>query len=277
MALTAFQRTICRLIARQRLASGESYVAGGVALNTLTNAQRLSRDIDLFHDTVAAVSANWDADRRSLEAAGYRVEAKREREAFVEATVSMENESVIMQWAADSAFRFFPLVEHEDFGLTLHPFDLATNKVLALVGRLEARDWVDVIRCHVRIQRLGYLAWAASGKDPGFSPGAILEQAGRSARYSEGEIAELSFAGEPPTAAGLSRQWHAMLAEAHELVAALPPASAGKCVLTESGDLYLGDVAELKAAMSAGSLRFHEGRMRGALPRMVSVTSGNQP
>jgi len=33
-----------------------------------------------------------------------------------------------------------------------------------------------------RIQRLGYLAWAASGKDPGFSPAAILDQAGRSSR-----------------------------------------------------------------------------------------------
>ena len=32
-------------------------------------------------------------------------------------------------------------------GLALHPFDLATNKVLALVGRLEARDWVDVLTC----------------------------------------------------------------------------------------------------------------------------------
>ena len=28
----------------------------------------------------------------------------------------------------------FPLLEHEQLGLTLHPFDLATNKVLALVG-----------------------------------------------------------------------------------------------------------------------------------------------
>lgn len=36
-------------------------------------------------------------------------------------------------------------MEHEDLGLTLHPFDLATNKVLALVGRLEVRDWVDVL------------------------------------------------------------------------------------------------------------------------------------
>jgi hypothetical protein len=34
---------------------------------------------------------------------------------------------------------------------------------------------------------LGYLAWAACGKDPGFSPTAIVELAARSARYSEAE------------------------------------------------------------------------------------------
>ena len=157
MALTEFQRTLCRLIARQRRDSGESYVAGGVALNAATGAARLSRDIDLFHDTTEAVAASWEADRRLLQAGGYQVDAQREREGFVEALVSRAGESVMIQWAQDSAFRFFPLVEHDDFGLTLHPFDLATNKVLALVGRLEARDWVDVINCHERIQRLGCL------------------------------------------------------------------------------------------------------------------------
>lgn len=97
MALTAFQRTVCRLIAEQRRTSGESYVAGGAALNTLTGAARVSRDIDLFHDTIAAVATCWEADRRRLEAHGYRVRAQREREGFAEATVSKETESVLLQ------------------------------------------------------------------------------------------------------------------------------------------------------------------------------------
>ena len=268
MALTEFQRTLCRVVARQRLDSGESYVAGGVALNAMTGATRISRDIDLFHDTTAAVAASWEADRRLLEAHGYQVRAQREREAFVEALVSRGGASTVIQWAADSAFRFFPLVEHEDFGLTLHPFDLATNKVLAMVGRLEARDWVDVIHCHDRIQRLGYLAWAASGKDPGFSPAAILEQAGRSARYTTGEIAALAFAGAPPDAAELSHRWHAMLRQARELVGVLPPAETGRCVLDERGELFAGDAAGLRTALAGGALRFHEGRIRGALPQL---------
>jgi hypothetical protein len=269
MALTEFQRSVCRLIARRRVESGESYVAGGVALNTLTGADRVSRDIDLFHDTAESVTSSWEADRALLATNGYHVDAQRERTAFVEAVVSRGPGSVVVQWVADSAFRFFPLVEHEDFGLVLHPFDLATNKVLALVGRVEARDWVDVIHCHDRIQRLGYLAWAACGKDPGFSPPSILDQAGRSARYSAAEISALAFAGPTPDAGDLSRRWHAMLDEARGLVSALPAGEAGKCVLDARGELFAGNLVELRAAVAAGTLRFHEGRLRGTLPRLL--------
>ena len=268
MALTEFQRAVCRLIAEQHIASGESYVAGGVALNTLTKAARVSRDIDLFHDSAEAVTTSWQADRKLLESHDYRIQTQRERDGFVEAEISKAGESVIVQWAADSAFRFFPLMRHEDFGLTLHPFDLATNKVLALVGRLEARDWVDVVNCHERIQRLGYLAWAASGKDPGFSPAGILDQAGRSARYSAAEIEALAFDGPPPDAAELSHRWHHMLNEARELVAALPPAEVGTCVLEVGGNLFMGDGEELRAALTRHEVRFHEGRMHGAVPRL---------
>jgi hypothetical protein len=143
---------------------------------------RLSRDLDVFHDTLEAVARTWDRDRAMLEAAGYRVAAVRERPGYVEALCSRDGHDVAVEWARDSAFRFFPLIEDGDLGLALHPFDLATNKVLALIGRAEARDWVDVIACHERLQPLAYLAWAASGKDPGFTPSGILDHARRSAR-----------------------------------------------------------------------------------------------
>ncbi len=79
MALTTLQREICRLIADNRVASGESYVAGGAALNELMRAPRISRDVDLFPDTEQALAADWDADRRLLEASGYRLRVVRER------------------------------------------------------------------------------------------------------------------------------------------------------------------------------------------------------
>jgi hypothetical protein len=268
MALTPFQRFVCRTVAQARIDSGESYVAGGVALNELTGAARVSRDIDVFHDTEAAVHAAWQQDRLGLERQGLSIRVLREHSGYVEAEVRGRDDAVRMEWARDSAFRFFPLVAHADLGLTLHPVDLATNKVLALVGRLEVRDWVDVITSHERIQPLGYLAWAASGKDPGFSPHAILEQAGRTARYSAEEVAGLEYAGPAPDAALLSRRWHAILEDAHRLTAALPPEQAGTCVLTSSGELCRLGPGELRSVLVEGAVRFHPGRIRGALPQL---------
>ena len=123
MALTDFQRTVCRLLADHRISS----------------SSRISRDIDLFHDTVEALEASWAADRQLLGTHGFEVRVLRERSSYVEAEIGRSGEVVLMEWARDSAYRFFPLLQHSDLGLTLHPFDLATNKTLALVGRLEVR------------------------------------------------------------------------------------------------------------------------------------------
>ena len=112
------------------------------------------------------------------------------------------------------------------------------------------------------------LAWAAAGKDPAFGPKAILEQAGRSARYSQAEVATLSFSGPIPDAAVLSRRWHEMLKEARGLIDPLPPAQVGKCVIDARGGLFQGDVEGLRAAIDSNILHFHEGSIRGALPRV---------
>jgi len=269
MAITGYQREVCRLIAGSRIERGEAYVAGGVALNTLIEASRVSRDIDLFHDTREALGATWEADRQLLEQAGYGIEVRRERPTFVEAVVGRGDDHVVMQWMCESAFRFFPLVEHPDFGLTLHAFDLATNKVLALVGRLEVRDWVDVIECNDRLQQLAYLAWAACGKDPGYGPAMILGEARRSSRYTDVEVAELAFEGPPPSAADLSRRWSALLREADEILDRLPPAEAGKCVLTAEGELFRGRAADIESALRDGGVLFHAGCIRGALPTFL--------
>lgn len=63
MALTEFQRRILRLLADRRRAGGESYIAGGVALNIALDTHRVSRDVDVFHDTAEAVTVSFEADR----------------------------------------------------------------------------------------------------------------------------------------------------------------------------------------------------------------------
>jgi hypothetical protein len=243
-------------------------VAGGVALTVALRTHRLSRDLDLFHDTTDAVARSWDRDRLALASDGYTVDTVRERPGYVEAVISRHDSRLVVEWARDSAFRFFPLVEHDELGLTLHPFDLAANKVLALVGRLEARDWVDVIECDARLQPLGYLAWAAAGKDPGFTPLGILEQAHRSGRYTDDEISALAFDGPAPVAADLSRRWHDALHAARTVVERLPAEHVGHAVLTMDGRLCTSGHADLDRALSSGHLVFHRGRIGGALPQI---------
>lgn len=271
MALTELQRAICRLIARNRIESGESYVAGGVALNEALRAQRVSRGIDLFHDTNEALDATWEADRTLLETRGFQVEVLRQFQGFVQAAVGGLGDRVKMEWVRDSAYRFFPLQLDEVLGVTLHPFDLATNKILALVGRLEVRDWIDAIASHEKIQPLGYLAWAACGKDPGFSPSAILEFASRS-HYAQDEVSQLAFDGAPPDAADLSRRWRTAIEEARKIIALLPPPEAGKAVLMKSGALCLEGPEALEKGLHAGQVLFHAGRLRGALPGFASTS-----
>jgi hypothetical protein len=261
MALTALQVAILRLLSERRMRSGESYVAGGVALNHVLQAPRLSQDIDLFHDTDQALLQSWQDDRELLRGAGYSVEVVHEAPGFIDAEVGRDRDAVLVQWARDSAFRFFPLMRDETLGLTLHPYDLATNKALALAGRLEPRDWIDLINCHEAIQPLGCLAWAACGKDPGFTPEFIIDAAAAQ-RYAQEEIDLLAFVDGPPSAAELGGRWKQAVREAREIIARLPVETLGCCVLDRGGRLWTGPGADLEP----GGLLYHRGTIGGALP-----------
>jgi len=269
MALTPLQQRICRLLAEERKRSGESYVAGGAALNECLRGRRLSKDVDLFHDTAEAVAATWPKDRDVLLAAGLSVSVRRQDPAgFVEAEIADQSDRAVVQWAHDSAYRFFPLVEHEVFGLTLHPIDLATNKTLALVGRRAVRDWVDVVHCHETLQPLGYLAWAAAGKNLGFGPLDIIEEAARTTRYAKPELAAVVFEGPAPDFDAIAKTWRKAITDAREIIRLLPPEHAGKVVLDHHNHLEKASPVTLIRDLKAGRVAFHEGRIRGALPQV---------
>ena len=265
MALTAHQRSICRLLASGRLGR-ESYVAGGVALNKLLDAPRRSRDIDLFHDTVEALARSLQHDVELLRANAYTCDFLRQAPTFAEARVSRASDLTLIQWVHDSAYRFFPLIEDDELGLTLHPVDLAANKVLAMAGRLEPRDWIDVIHSHRKLQPLGYVAWAACGKDPGYSPMSLLQEMQRSSKYSQAELDLLDFDGAPPSAKELAGEWHRILGEANAICEILPPEEAGMCVVIDDGKLCRLEPDALAGALAAGRLHFHSGYIGGAWP-----------
>ena len=73
-----------------------------------------------------------------LQDAGYGYDAIREAPSFTEALVSKGNESTLIQWVQDSAFRFFPLCGDDELGLTLHPFDLALMQWKTRSGRVRS-------------------------------------------------------------------------------------------------------------------------------------------
>ena len=60
MATTKFQAEILQRLARLRIEGGQTYVAGGLALNHLLGAPRISHDIDIFNDTEDAVAAAFE-------------------------------------------------------------------------------------------------------------------------------------------------------------------------------------------------------------------------
>jgi hypothetical protein len=112
MPLTALQKDVLAVLAANR--SEESHFAGGVVLNAAEDSARYSHDFDIFHELAEEVTRASNRDVEVLRAAGFTVETlSRENEwektcTFRKAKVSRGKESVEIDWAADSAFRFFP-------------------------------------------------------------------------------------------------------------------------------------------------------------------------
>lgn len=267
MALTEPQIKVLQLLTSRRKEEA-SYFAGGAALNLLLKADRKSHDLDLFHDSTEALQATWNCDRAVLESNGYTIEILREVVSFVEADVCSGEDHVRIQWVRDSAFRFFPLITDAVFGMMLHPFDLATNKVLALASRLEPRDWLDTIECHKRMQPLGFLMWAACGKDPGINPEMLASDAAR-LHYSQLEIDMHDFEGPAPSAQHLGILWKDAVASAKNLIELLPEEHSGECLLAENGELYNGAPGQVSEDLEAGKIIFHKGSIKGAWPVVI--------
>jgi hypothetical protein len=177
MALTQLQSDILRHLAKNRSAS--SYLAGGLMLNKAWH--RRSDDIDIFHDSDEEVTEAAQMDLTTLEAAGYNVRRDFIVYGCVDATVSDESSSTVIQWFAETKRRFFPLVKDEEWGARLHQADLAVNKVLAASGRSKARDIADLVAIGLNYCPLGPLVLAAAGKPPNFSPRRTIDEIRRHA------------------------------------------------------------------------------------------------
>jgi hypothetical protein len=263
MPLGAFEQKVLRLLAMNR--NPDSYVAGATVLNQDPGSPRVSKDVDVFHDTIEALATCADLDIETLRAARFEVvEAGRRYDTFRRALVRRGGQQTKIEWVFDSAFRFFPVEPDQDLGWRLNFWDVAVNKVLALAGRSEIRDWVDVLRLHGRHLHLGALAWAGTGKDPGLSPEAIIRWGGRQAVYRPEDLADLTLS-EPVTLPQLKERWLEASSAALELIARLPLDEVGCFYLDRAGKPVCPD----PAAPDFPNLTRHFGSVKGAWPRTV--------
>lgn len=218
MPPSAIQFRVLRTIASNR--TPDSHVAGGLALNL--DLPRLSHDIDIFHRTRDGVAEAAEIDAAALRAAGYAVEWRHRAPGFYSADVTSGAEGTSLDWAHDSAFRFFPIEPHPLLGFVLHPFDLAIGKAHAAASRSEPRDALDLVHIHENHFPLGAVAWAAPATDPGFSPSLLLNWISRFSRHRDADYARVDSL-EPISAADVGRRLRVALAEAVEYVARMPP------------------------------------------------------
>jgi hypothetical protein len=159
---------------------------------------------------------------------------------------------------------FFPVQADAELGFVLHPLDGATNKMLALAGRGELRDYLDVLFLHQNVLSLGALAWAACGKDAGFTPQFLIEEAQRLAHYPASRWNTL-WLREPADPVKCKRQWVQALAEAKALFRKLPDEEVGCLYLKAEHQAVTPD----PASPEFPRLRRHHGSVRGAWPAIT--------
>ena len=262
MPLTDLQRKLLKTIAANR--SPDSYLAGATIQHRRDDSPRFSQDLDYFHDLESKVAECAEQDAATLLAAGFKLEWSLRTPAFHRAVVSDATEKVRIEWAQDSAFRFFPLQKDPLCGYRLHDADAATNKMLALAGRQEVRDFVDILHLNATYLSLGSLAWAACGKDPGYTPDFLLDHAARHTAYQQADIDRLRLKA-PLHLPDMKRQWLQALETARQLVDELPA--------DELGCLYLDSKHQPTSpdprADSFAALTRHRGKTREAWPTFV--------
>lgn len=224
MPLTAFQTGVVRILAKHR--APESHLAGGAVINRGATSLRFSNDLDIFHDVAASVAAYAEEDAKALQYADYSIEWTLRGEGILKAVVNRGEDGVRLDWTTDSAFRFFPAQPDEDFGYCLHQADLATNKVLALAGRTEIRDFLDILSIDQTYLSLGAVIWAACGKDQGYTPAFLLDQTNRHSRFQEIDLKSEHLA-RPVDLRELKGQWLAAYARAERLFERLSPEELG--------------------------------------------------
>ncbi len=150
-------------------------LAGGAALIAWGIGDRITRDLDFFAIHAETVDALGPVLERELRARGLHVEVVRSSPGFVRYEISDGEDTTELDLAWDFRMR---ALQQTALGLVLDRDELAADKTLALYGRAEARDFVDVFRLrdYYSRERLCELAYE---KDRGFVVDMFADTLGR--------------------------------------------------------------------------------------------------
>jgi hypothetical protein len=166
-----------------------------------------------------------------------------------------------------------PLMRDPLGGLLLHPVDLAINKLLALAGRDEARDFVDTLFVHDRLLPLSALCWAAVGKDPGLTPLSLLELLKRRGRYHPEDFTRLQLT-EPFDLPAAKKVWLSALADAEAFVRLRPPEELGCLYYSAEDDRFV--VPAAGRTLESQNVVTHFGAPGGVIPRVDDRGGGEK-
>jgi predicted nucleotidyltransferase component of viral defense system len=146
------------------------YLTGGTALSAIFLKHRRSNDLDFFTNTEELILPLSQKLEASLIKEGFKVERLRGFHSFVELSVSSDNDSTVVHFALDSPFRFEQPSDFDEIpGIKVDSLiDIATNKLLALFGRAELRDFIDIYFLVKEHFNKVDLVEKAAQKDPGF-------------------------------------------------------------------------------------------------------------
>ena len=137
--LTPIQREVATLIVGLEEAEGFA-LAGGAAMILRGQIDRLTQDLDFFGLAGSDVYRLVPAAETALRAAGFNVERRLEGASFVRLEIERSGQVTELDLAADA--RLLP-VQRDLEVPTLNAQELAVDKLLAIFGRAEARDFAD--------------------------------------------------------------------------------------------------------------------------------------
>jgi len=143
--LTPFQKRILTAIGLSDLAAS-FYLTGGTALAVYYLQHRFSEDLDFFAEAREAMTGVTTIAGEIARDVDASVEFTRTFPTFVETYLTNSSgERVKIDFAFDTPFRLLPTEPDPTYGIRVdNATDMACNKLAALFGRSEPKDFVDV-------------------------------------------------------------------------------------------------------------------------------------